>query len=51
MYEETISEVQAKILKAYFEKTKDLPSKKITTLLVDNCFTSDKNFAIILKGI
>jgi len=48
MYEETISEIQAKVLKTYFEKTRDLPSKKITSLLVDNCFTSDKNFAMIL---
>ena len=51
MYEETISKVQANVLKTYFEKTKDHSTKKVTALMVDNCFTSDENFAIILSGI
>jgi|APSaa5957512535_1039671.scaffolds.fasta_scaffold474452_1 hypothetical protein len=47
MFEETMSDIQCQILRQYFEKTKDFGSKQIKSLLVDSCYISDRNLAIL----
>ena len=46
-----LNENQCNILKEFMIKTKNVVSQQIETLIVDNCYISDRNFAIILQGI
>jgi hypothetical protein len=49
--EETISEIQAQVLKQYFTKTKGYTDKQVKYLMIDNCYMNDNTFSVFLQGI